>query len=632
VVPGSTGDSLTGAPYYLTQKFESDGITNDTDSLITRVSSTDVYNFFPGGSGQIDRSASARDPVRDFFNWGVDGNDLVVTFDDGTSGVSISLISPFIDSSTSPDYEWFRDTWGQTTADLFLSVDYFSFVPTGQFEVERRIESIRITPSATEGEWTLETRFTETLVIPDPVFNAAPAQLQVDQTPTSEVSTSTNTYEWRRYSGDLFSNYAVDDIVGAWALPMYLDDPGSAPSPPIGRFTRFFEEKIAFFSNGTAVGDYSGKTFEWSLSSTALTLTSGTETFRYRLLAENLGAGLFSLSYFSSDPSGPSTFELVGRGGKFEASGLARAQNFTLQFPEYYQSLLVGEPLFIGGVLQCEGLSGWAFVGEGLARQFFGCLSGSGSSLRFNPDSVISVDSEEVRLFRSSGSFAQERFLQILSENDDGTLLALERFGFWSSFNSGSNEFDPDQVSESAAPRFVAFRPYDLSLAGSAWDTLDLDGDGLTSLQEDQQGTSYIDPDTDDDGIPDALDLCQGTLAGASVDASGCADAQKDTDGDGLTDDVDFCPSSASGVRVNAAGCAAAQLSPAVDTDGDGIPDAGENVLGTRADLADTDGDGASDLEELEARTDPTDPDDVDAPQGLNIILIKAAIDKAADP
>ena len=76
-----------------------------------------------------------------------------------------------------------------------------------------------------------------------------------------------------------------------------------------------------------------------------------------------------------------------------------------------------------------------------------------------------------------------------------------------------------------------------------------------------------------------------------------------DDDGDGVADDADAFPTDAT---------------ETTDTDGDGI--------GNNADT-DDDGDGSSDAEEAEEETDPLDADSYPGAKGLNLIIIKAAID-----
>jgi OmpA-OmpF porin, OOP family len=71
-------------------------------------------------------------------------------------------------------------------------------------------------------------------------------------------------------------------------------------------------------------------------------------------------------------------------------------------------------------------------------------------------------------------------------------------------------------------------------------------------------------PDSDGDGVVDALDKCPNTPAGRKVNAQGC---ELDSDGDGVVDALDKCPNTPAGRKVNAQGCE-------LDTDGDGVVDA----------------------------------------------------------
>lgn len=126
--------------------------------------------------------------------------------------------------------------------------------------------------------------------------------------------------------------------------------------------------------------------------------------------------------------------------------------------------------------------------------------------------------------------------------------------------------------------------------------------------------TVVANPDSDSDGVYDAIDRCPATPAGTQVDATGCnidmdgdgvlngqdqcpmttpgvnVDAKgceiKDADNDGVVDAMDSCPNTAPGVEVNVKGCAVD-----LDTDNDGILDSRDNCLGTpMTDKVDADG------------------------------------------
>jgi len=125
------------------------------------------------------------------------------------------------------------------------------------------------------------------------------------------------------------------------------------------------------------------------------------------------------------------------------------------------------------------------------------------------------------------------------------------------------------------------------------------------------------DEDDDKDGVDNDADTCDSTPPGevGQIDASGCAPSERDTDNDGVNDALDAFPE---------------DPTETADSDGDGLGDNREATLGTNPNLEDSDGDGFSDLDEVEAESDPLSADDIPNLGGLNIILIKAAIDAKA--
>ena len=114
----------------------------------------------------------------------------------------------------------------------------------------------------------------------------------------------------------------------------------------------------------------------------------------------------------------------------------------------------------------------------------------------------------------------------------------------------------------------------------------DSDGDGLTNAQEDALGTSRNNPDTDGDGANDGTEV-------GDTDGDGIPNALEssitDTDGDGVANQADAnntnpCVPNSSTV-----------LCLLQDSDGDGLTNSQEDLLGTDRNVADTDGDGTND-------------------------------------
>lgn len=136
----------------------------------------------------------------------------------------------------------------------------------------------------------------------------------------------------------------------------------------------------------------------------------------------------------------------------------------------------------------------------------------------------------------------------------------------------------------------------------------DTDGDGLTDSEEIDEGTNPLLSDSDGDGLPDAFELLNGldpTDNGLDPNNNGEVGdpnngADGDPDGDTLTNLQEF----QAGTNPD---------NP--DTDDDNLPDNEEITLGTNPLLEDTDGDGLVDGEEVNGdnagniTTDPLLPD-----------------------
>jgi hypothetical protein len=132
---------------------------------------------------------------------------------------------------------------------------------------------------------------------------------------------------------------------------------------------------------------------------------------------------------------------------------------------------------------------------------------------------------------------------------------------------------------------------------------VDSDGDGLTDEEEIALGTDPFNPDTDGDGISDGVEVRLSSLGfdplvANTVPQCTPADLITDTDGDGLTD----CEEKLLGTDPTL-----------VDSDGDGVPDmveyaAGTNYLINDASL-DYDDDGTTNLQEMLIHSDPWSSD-----------------------
>ncbi len=120
----------------------------------------------------------------------------------------------------------------------------------------------------------------------------------------------------------------------------------------------------------------------------------------------------------------------------------------------------------------------------------------------------------------------------------------------------------------------------------------DTDEDGLKDEQEGLIGTDPNKVDTDEDGLSDYIEVVMlGTdPLSAERDESGKTDAEKDTDGDGITNLKELELGTDPGLT---------------DTDADGLSDGDEVNRGTNPINYDTDGDGASDGAEVEIGTNP---------------------------
>ncbi|WP_276298765.1 right-handed parallel beta-helix repeat-containing protein [Haloarcula ordinaria] len=156
--------------------------------------------------------------------------------------------------------------------------------------------------------------------------------------------------------------------------------------------------------------------------------------------------------------------------------------------------------------------------------------------------------------------------------------------------------------------------------------TLDTDGDGLTDVEEEALGTDPTVADTDRDGVSDGdeVNTYGSDPLNPDTDGDGLSDGSEvggnfvgfpsdptlvDTDGDGLSDSEEIRTTEPYTYIT-------APSNP--DTDGDGLTDPDEYEQGTNPRIADTDGDGVDDGTEVSLGTDPLDPSDEGNPDNLD--------------
>jgi len=142
--------------------------------------------------------------------------------------------------------------------------------------------------------------------------------------------------------------------------------------------------------------------------------------------------------------------------------------------------------------------------------------------------------------------------------------------------------------------------------------SLDCNGNGIpdecdlasgTSLDGDHNGVpDECQPDSDGDGVIDALDGCPLDRLKTAPGSCGCGVADADTDGDGVPNCLDGCPTDPLKTAAGTCGCGIADT----DTDGDGVPDCLDNCpTAPNPDQADANGDGIGDVCDDSAQPQP---------------------------
>jgi hypothetical protein len=205
-------------------------------------------------------------------------------------------------------------------------------------------------------------------------------------------------------------------------------------------------------------------------------------------------------------------------------------------------------------------------------------LSSSGEPLAVTPFDVYNPN-------LTLAAFGNSFTVALFQQRSDSTLAPENTFGDLDSVMIETVRDIDDADGDGIPDAYEVENGLDPAVDDAA---LDLDGDGLTNLEEYQRGTRANHPDSDGDGLRDGVETGTGIFVSATD--TGTNPLKTDTDNDGLTDAVE----TGTGVFVSA-----------TDT-------------GTNPNLPDTDGDGFQDGLEVGAGFDPNSSDST--PAGVSTI------------
>ena len=255
------------------------------------------------------------------------------------------------------------------------------------------------------------------------------------------------------------------------------------------------------------------------------------------------------------------------------------------------------------------------------------------NATRTDSDGDTLADGWEVRYSDASGVNVTKAAIDselIFDEDKDGLSLQQEAMA---NTNPSSNDTDGDGLVDKWELTYNGTSGVNPLVGADASELAsDLDGDGLTLLEEAQANTSSSSDDTDGDGLGDGWEVRYNSSSGVNpldkADASELASdldsddlnltaefkantnsSSNDTDGDGLNDgyevlnlttDPTLNDTDGDGLNDSYEVLTLMTNASSVDTDGDGLNDSYEVLtLMTNATLADTDGDGLGDKWEV---------------------------------
>ncbi|MDO6524085.1 hypothetical protein Q4519_00180 [Motilimonas sp. 1_MG-2023] len=301
------------------------------------------------------------------------------------------------------------------------------------------------------------------------------------------------------------------------------------------------------------------------------------------------------------------------------------------------------------GILRI-GLSNQYTLGENLiipAEAFLLDIAEIGPQWMFDSDSDGMPDSWELRF----GLHDFDPFDAHLDLDADG-LTNLQEFKRGSRPDLVDTDLDGEPDGTDVVPNNALYKHdqdgdglpdtwemiYGLDVHGAYDAHHDFDADGLTNLQEFKLGSSPINPDSDNDGVPDAIDFApinprykidqdkdgmplSWELANQPLSDDMPDDAKDDFDADGLTNLQEFLAGTNPNLtdtdndgELDGTDVAPTNALYRLDQDNDGLPDAWE-IANQLSDVnsndahEDFDSDGLTNLEEFQQGTNPHHPD-----------------------
>jgi outer membrane protein assembly factor BamB len=527
---GSELDDANGIPNSFSQSMlESEAFVIYSETRDTWIpSSLSMYSFMNDGTlfeNNLPVNGSTRTAT---YTWAVNDGDILLTTEP-----SVSFYSAYSDSiSRIFDVSIASQIAGLADEGLLTN----SQVPVTTSNIET---------------WTLLTREGSQLKVSVKIDTTTELQLP-DGVSVFGNTTAQESYELNVEMIDLSlttSELNSADMLGDWmfsisyTLPNYFRR--SEPEVADRQFTGVMADRLSFNINGTATGEVSGKTFDWTIDNGAVTLTEGNLRYEINSFLNRGNQHLVHTVLYVDDVLSEEYAELVS---KFDASASIFIDNLVTELPEVINADISSSnaanwfnDIRIFGTACC-----FAHQFSANGDMLFGIGTDSFSEPekpQFSIPSAISsysIIDDNIRISRNYNSdiISAFRTWVPISTDEFGRTYVLER-----SVRFDSRFGDSDQETGAGyfiSPRINIFSKLDLSVyteeyANSPLPQADNDKDGIPDA---------TDPDDDNDGVEDGADAFPFDASETvDTDLDGIGNnADPDDDNDGVLDVDDAYP------------------------------------------------------------------------------------------